>query len=67
MARKSAAEFRYDPRGNQVAILDPLGRVNWTCYDLANRPVRNVRNFQAASANRYALRQSAQRVLARRR
>src|SRR5690606_23965346 len=37
----------YDPNGNLVQSIDPLGNVALTVYDALNRPVRTVRNYVA--------------------
>lgn len=38
-------EYRYDIRGNQIAVIDTIGVITRTYYDLANRPVTVVQNL----------------------
>jgi YD repeat-containing protein len=38
-------EFRYDPAGNAIAIIDPLGGITRTYYDELNRPAIVVQNL----------------------
>ena len=38
-------EYRYDIRGNQIAIIDTYGVITRTYYDLANQPVTVVQNL----------------------
>lgn len=42
-------DLTYDPNGNLISTLDPLGRRDETCYDALNRPVRTVQNVTPAS------------------
>jgi RHS repeat-associated protein len=35
---------RYDPAGNLVKAVDPVGNVSFTVYDALNRPVKTIRN-----------------------
>ena len=42
-------EYFYDTRGNQIAIKDTYGVITRTYYDLANRPVAVVQNFNGAN------------------
>ena len=37
----------YDPNGNLVQAIDPLGQVAYTVYDALNRPVRTIANYVA--------------------
>ncbi len=39
----------YDPAGNSIATVDPLGIVTRTYYDTANRPLSVVRNLRGQS------------------
>ncbi|MCC6299252.1 MAG: DNRLRE domain-containing protein, partial [Anaerolineales bacterium] len=38
-------EYRYDARGNQIAVIDTYGTITRTYYDLANRAVTVVQNL----------------------
>ena len=38
-------EYRYDTRGNQIAVIDTYSVVTRTYYDLADRPVTTVQNL----------------------
>jgi RHS repeat-associated protein len=36
--------YTYDPAGNQIQMIDPLGNVHYTSYDALNRPIRTLRS-----------------------
>jgi YD repeat-containing protein len=38
-------EYRYDSRGNRIAVIDTYGTITRTYYDRANRPVTIVQNL----------------------
>src|SRR6185436_3917823 len=42
-------EYRYDVRGNQIAVIDTYGTITRTHYDLTNRPVTVVQNLVGQS------------------
>jgi len=42
-------EYRYDIRGNQIAVIDTYGTITRTYYDLDNRPVTVVQNLTGQS------------------
>ncbi len=41
----------YDPAGNVVKTVDPLGNVHFTVYDALNRPVKTVRSASRPNYN----------------
>lgn len=47
-------EYRYDSRGNQIAVIDTNGVITRTWYDLANRPVTVVQNLSGQTIEAFS-------------